>query len=131
MGFGSGFGHVMSFLCSFVNGASKRRLPLRSKQSIVDGLTSNYSREHRRTEILLDDEVIGGIVSYGDRNAMADRRRTTFPKTVYRADATFEGHRHSFEGTSIKSALNKLADGIHKAQRHRIEEPEAPRLKGP
>lgn len=104
---------------------------MRSKQSIVDALEARYNGERQSTEILLDGEVVGRIVSYGDRNAMADRRRTTFPKTVYRADANVDGNSHSFEGKSPRSALNKLADGIHKSQRVPAEEPGAAGPKGP
>jgi hypothetical protein len=104
---------------------------MRSKQSIADGLSSRHNRERRTVEVLLDGETIGSIVSYGDRNAMADRRRSTFPKTVYRADALFDGHRLSFEGQSVRSVLAKLADGIHKAQRPRSAMQEIPGIRKP
>ncbi|MCS4090168.1 hypothetical protein [Rhizobium sp. BK176] len=75
-----------------------------------------YDQQSRTTQILLGEEVIGRLVTYGKKDVMRVSK-SGFRPTVYNGRVTVNGHPLSIEASSNASLLNALATQIGKALR--------------
>ncbi|MBY3432904.1 hypothetical protein HFN89_01770 [Rhizobium laguerreae] len=87
-----------------------------TRDAIRENLKVNYDKASRATHILLDDEVIGRIVTYGKKDVLRVSKSGLRP-TVYNGRVTVNGHHFSIETSSNASLLNALATQIGKALR--------------
>jgi hypothetical protein len=99
-----------------------------TRDAIRENLQMRYDKPSMSTKILLADEVIGRIVTYGKKDTMRVSRTGLRP-TVYNGRVEVKGHQLSIEASSHASLLNALATLIGKALRGdkkataRLEEP--------
>lgn len=99
-----------------------------TREAIRENLKMRYDSPSRTTQILLDEVVIGRLVTYGKKGALRVSK-SGFRPTVYNGRVSVNGHQFSIEAASNASLLNALATQIGKALREdkkavaRAEEP--------
>jgi hypothetical protein len=99
-----------------------------TRDAIRENLKTRYDSPSKTTHILLADEVIGRLVTYGKKDVLRVSK-DGFRPTVYNGRVTVNGHKFSIESASNASLLNALATQIGKALREdrkavaRAEEP--------
>lgn len=84
-----------------------------SRTALREQLSTRYNREDRQTEILLGQEVIGHMVTYGKKNMLRVPASGLRP-TVYNGRVVVNGIRLSVEASKPASLLNALAAQIGK-----------------
>jgi hypothetical protein len=87
-----------------------------TRDAIRENLRMRYDSTSRTTHILLADEVIGHLVTYGKKNVMRVSK-SGFRPTVFNGRVAVNGHHFSIEASSNASLLNALATQIGKALR--------------
>ena len=97
-----------------------------TRDGIRDLLKTMYNKDSRRTDILLGDEVIGQVVTYGKKDVLKVSKTGLRP-TVFNGRVNVNGVRLSLETSSASSLLNALATQIGKELRaRRAASPEVP-----
>ena len=87
-----------------------------TRDAIRERLKTTWDSGSRETKILLDDEMIGRVVTYGKKD-MLRASKTGLRPTVYNGRVTVNGHDFSLEASNTGSLLNALATNIGKALR--------------
>lgn len=87
-----------------------------TRDAIRELLTTKWDSDSRETIILLDDERIGRVVTYGNKD-MLRVSKTGLRPTVFNGRVTVNGHNFSVEASSTASMLNALSVQIGRALR--------------
>ncbi|MCV9964081.1 hypothetical protein OIU34_19555 [Pararhizobium sp. BT-229] len=87
-----------------------------TRDAIRERLKTKWDRASRETKILLDDERIGRVVTYGKKD-MLRVSKTGLRPTVYNGRVMLNDHDFNIEASSTGSLLNALAAQISRALR--------------
>lgn len=87
-----------------------------TRDAIRENLKTSYDKPSMTTRILLAEEDIGRVVTYGKKN-MLRVSKTGLRPTVFNGRAQVNGHSFSVEASSTGSMLNALAVQIGRTLR--------------
>jgi hypothetical protein len=87
-----------------------------TRDAIRESLKTQYDKSSMTTQILLDGEVIGQVVTYGKKNSLRPSM-SGLRATVYNGRVSVNGHTLSVEGSKTVSMLNALAGQLGRALR--------------
>lgn len=79
-----------------------------TRDALREALTTRYDKPSRNTQILLGDEIIGRVVTYGKKDTLRVPKNGLRP-TVFNGRIDVDGIRLSIEASNTGSLLNAIA----------------------